>query len=126
MKYARFGTLAVSVAAVAVFASVPAQADPVDTNFLNDTSFLNSLNDSSGLSGIDPSTAVSVGQSVCPMLSQPGQQLADVASSVSDTLGRPLGPATMFTGLAITWFCPGAVASLANGDSPIPLGLLGF
>ena len=126
MKYARLGTLAVSVAAMAVFGAAPAQADPVDTNFVNNTNFLDSLNRSTGLAGIDPSTAVSVGQSVCPMLSEPGQQLADVASSVSDSLGRPLGPATMFTGLAITWFCPGAVASLANGDSPIPLGLLGF
>lgn len=126
MKYARLATLTVSVAAIAVVAAAPAQADPVDTNFLNDTSFLNSLDGTTGLSGIDPSTAVSVGQSVCPMLAEPGQQVADVASSVSDALGRPLGPATMFTGLAITWFCPGAVASLANGDSPIPFGLLGF
>ena len=36
-----------------------------------------------------------------------------------------LGPATMFTGLAISAFCPGAMSSLANGESPIPLDLLG-
>ena len=56
-----------------------------------------------------------MGQSVCPMLAEPGQQLADVAANVSDAIGKPLGPATMFTGLAITMFCPAAVASLANG-----------
>ena len=49
------------------------------------------------------------------MLAQPGQDLADVAAKVADEMGRPLGPATMFTGLAISIFCPGAVASLANG-----------
>jgi hypothetical protein len=37
-----------------------------------------------------------------------------------------LGPATMFTGIAISLFCPTAVSSIANGESPIPLGLLGF
>jgi hypothetical protein len=37
-----------------------------------------------------------------------------------------LGPATMFTGIAISLFCPAAVSSIANGESPIPLGLLGF
>ena len=58
---------------------------------------------------------MSVGQSVCPMLSEPGQQLADVAANVSDAIGRPLGPATMFTGLAITMFCPRAVTALTDG-----------
>jgi hypothetical protein len=37
-----------------------------------------------------------------------------------------LGPATMFTGLAISMFCPTAVSSITSGQSPIPLGLLGF
>ena len=58
------------------------------------------------------------------MLSEPGQRLADVAATVADAVGKPLPPATMFTGLAISVFCPGAVASLANGQSPVPLGLL--
>ena len=60
--------------------------------------------------------AESVGQTVCPMLSEPGQQLADVAANVSDAIGKPLGPATTFTA-AITIFCPGLVASLARRDA---------
>jgi hypothetical protein len=102
--------------------AAPAQADPVTDDFLSSLT-------NSGLTGIDPGTAVSVGQSVCPMLSEPGQNLANVASSVSDAIGRPLGPATMFTGIAISLFCPAAVSSLANGESPlagIPLNLLGI
>lgn len=95
------------LAASAAFAA-PAQADPINTDFLN------RLVDS-GLTGLDPVNATSVGQSVCPMLAQPGQNLADVASSVSNAIGRPLGPATMFTGLAISMFCPAAVSSLVNG-----------
>lgn len=108
----------VGAAAVAVIAAVPAQADPGD-------SFLNVLN-SSGLSipgGTDP---VALGESVCPMLSQPGQQVADAAAKVADASGMSLGPATMFTGLAISTFCPGVVTALGNGQTPAPLGLFGF
>lgn len=100
--------------------AAPAQADPS-----SDAAFLTALSDS-GVTGIDPATATEVGQQVCPMLAEPGQRMADVAGEVADSLGKPLGPATLFTGLAITIFCPGAVASLANGESPIPLGLLGI
>jgi hypothetical protein len=116
--------IAVSVglmAASAAFAA-PAQADPDSADFLSQLT-------NSGLTGIDPSTAESVGQSVCPMLAEPGQNLANVASQVSDAIGKPLGPATMFTGLAISMFCPAAVSSMANGQSPIaglPLSLPGF
>lgn len=105
--------------AVATSLAAPAQADPGPDEFLSALT-------SSGFTGLDPASAVSVGQSVCPMLSEPGQQLADVAADVADALGRPLGPATMFTGLAISIFCPGAVASLANGQNPLPFGMLGF
>ena len=74
-------------------------------------------------SGSDP---VALGQSVCPMLAQPGQTLADAAAKVADTSGMSLGPATMFTGFAISSFCPGIVGSLGRGESPLPLGLLGL
>jgi hypothetical protein len=116
IRTALVASLAAAAAATALAA--PAQADPSD-QFLSDLA-------SSGLSDIDPATATNIGQQVCPMLAQPGQQMADVAANVSDALGKPLGPATMFTGLAITMFCPGAVAQLASGQNPLPTGLLGF
>jgi hypothetical protein len=94
--------------------AAPAQADTATDVFLS------TLADP-GLAGIDQATAVRVGQQVCPMLAEPGQNLANVASDVSDAIGRPLGPATIFTGLAIQIFCPGAVSALAAGNSPIPL-----
>lgn len=105
-----------AVAAAATVLAAPAQADPAD-EFLSDLA-------GAGLGDIDPGMATSVGQQVCPMLSEPGQQVADVAAGVSESLGRPLGPATMFTGLAITVFCPQAVARLAAGDNPIPLDMI--
>jgi hypothetical protein len=111
--------LSFGIIGAATTLAAPAQADPGTDDFLSSLS-------SAGLGDVDPATAVSVGQTVCPMLSEPGQQLADVAGNVSNAIGKPLGPATTFTGLAITMFCPGAVASLAKGEMPIPLGMLGF
>ncbi len=123
MNYTR-AALVVSAGLLAASSALaaPAQADPINSDFLGALA-------NSGLGGIDPATATSVGQSVCPMLAEPGQNLADVASSVSGAIGRPLGPATMFTGLAISMFCPAAMSSLANGDNPLaglPLNLLGI
>ena len=112
--------LSVGLLASAALVTAPAQADP------GGDAFLSALT-SSGITGIDPATAVAVGQSVCPMLSEPGQQLADVAADVSEAIGRPLGPATMFTGLAISLFCPGAVASIGDRvTNPVILPMLGF
>ena len=115
----RIATATACAVACALMASAPAQADTADD------AFLNSLG-TSGLGATDPTDAVALGQSVCPMLSQPGQTAADAAAKVADTAGMSLGPATMFTGLAITAFCPGAMSALANGQTPFPLGLLGF
>lgn len=115
----RFATATVGAFAVALLASAPAHADTADD------AFLNSLG-SAGMGMADPTDAVALGQSVCPMLAQPGQTAADAAAKVADAAGMPLGPATMFTGLAISAFCPGVMASLGTGQSPLPLGLLGF
>jgi hypothetical protein len=111
--------LSAGLMGAAAAVATPAQADPASDMFLSALA-------GQGLSGLDSATAVSVGQSVCPMLVEPGQNLANVAADVSDRIGRPLGPATMFTGVAIQMFCPGAVASIANGQSPLPLNLLGI
>lgn len=99
--------------------AAPAQADATDD------AFLSALTDA-GIGAVDPTDAAALGQQVCPMLAEPGQTAADVAAKVADAGGMSLGPATMFTGIAISLFCPAAVSSIANGESPIPLGLLGF
>jgi hypothetical protein len=110
--------LAVGVVSAALMAAAPASADPTTDQFINTLG-------SAGLGMGDPGQAASLGQSVCPMLAQPGQDMADTAAKVADSSGMSLGPATMFTGLAISAFCPGAMSAMANGESPIPLGLLG-
>jgi hypothetical protein len=114
---ARLTVLAVGVVTAALMAAAPASADPTTDAFVDSVG-------SAGVGMVDPAQAASLGQSVCPMLSQPGQDMADTAAQVADAGGMSLGPATMFTGLAISAFCPGAMSALANGESPIPLGLL--
>ncbi|GFG48861.1 hypothetical protein CQY20_14100 [Mycolicibacterium agri] len=116
------GLIAVSagLAATASLLAAPAQADPTTDAFLNAVS-------GAGLGGTtDPASLVAVGQSVCPMLSDPGQNAADVAAKVADSTGMSLGGANMFTGLAISFLCPRVVDSIAGGQSPIPLNLLGI
>ncbi|HEX7825778.1 MAG TPA: DUF732 domain-containing protein [Mycobacterium sp.] len=110
--------LVVGAFAMAVPFAAQAQADPTDDAFI----------DSLANAGLTTNTAdaVALGQSVCPMLAQPGQTVADAAAQVANVAGMSLGPATMFTGLAITAFCPGAVTAIGNGQSPIPPGLFGF
>lgn len=107
--------LAVAASAVALAAVVsPVSAPPAQADTGADV-FLAALDDF-GLAGIDPAVATQVGEAVCPMLAEPGQNMADVAADVADALGRPLGPATMFTGLAIQMFCPRAVVALTDGQ----------
>ena len=116
----RLITVFAGAAATAGMLAVPAQADSGTDAFLDAVS-------GAGLGGTtDPSDLVAAGQSVCPMLSEPGQNAADAAAKVADTTGMSLGGANMFTGLAISFLCPRVLESLGNGESPIPLGLLGF
>ena len=119
-RISRAGSL-VAVAGImtAVFA-VPASADTT----ANIDEFLNTL-DGLGITTVAPVDAVELGQSLCPMLAESGQNTADIAAKVSDSIGRPLGPATMFTGLAISFLCPKAVNNVAdtlsNGAPLLPL-----
>ncbi len=120
MTFRRIATAGVAaglIAGAAAFAA-PAHADTTTTD-----DFLGALS-SAGITNVDPSQAVELGQSVCPLLADRSQNTADIASTVADRLGRPLGPATMFTGIAVSFFCPRAVQDLADGRSPIPLPFL--
>ena len=86
--------LCAGVLASGVAWAAPAQADTTDDAFLSALT-------NAGVGTVDPANAAALGQQVCPMLSQPGQDAADVAAKVADAGGMSLGPATMFTGIAI-------------------------
>jgi hypothetical protein len=115
-----------AAASMALMAVAPAQADPAVPVPGGDDAFIAALSEA-GVGAVDPAQAVAVGQSVCPMLAEPGQTAADVAAKVAESGGMPLGPATMFTGIAISTFCPAMVARLGEGAPlDLPLSILGF
>src|ERR1700676_5080460 len=103
--------LAVSVGLITAAATVaaPAHADPVGD------AFLGALNNA-GVNYNDPGSTVALGQSVCPMLVQPGGSFASTASSVTGNNGMSPAIAGLFTSIAISMYCPSVVASLANGN----------
>ncbi|RDH80126.1 DUF732 domain-containing protein [Mycolicibacterium moriokaense] len=94
--------------ATAVTFAAPASADPVDNS-----SFLNALNNA-GISYGDPANTEQLGQSICPMLVEPGKNLASVYSRVSNN-GISPDMAAFFTGIAISMYCPQMMGSIGNG-----------
>jgi hypothetical protein len=98
------------IAAAAVFAA-PAHADAGGDDFLSALS-------NSGVNYGDPGGTVALGQSVCPMLAQPGGSFASTASSLTGHNGMTPAIAGLFTSIAISMYCPSMMASFANGQMP--------
>ncbi|HET9877309.1 MAG TPA: DUF732 domain-containing protein [Mycobacterium sp.] len=96
--------------AAATAGAAPAQADPIDDSFL-------SALGGSGVNIDDPASAVSLGQSVCPMLAQPAGSLAGAASGLT---GSGMSPemAELFTSIAVSMYCPQMMSQLASGQLP--------
>jgi Protein of unknown function (DUF732) len=103
--------LAVSVGIVAAAGAAPAtaRADAAGDDFLSTLT-------RSGVSYADPGTAVTMAQSICPMLAKPGGNFAEVASRMGGTNGVSPGMANLFTSIAISMYCPSMMASLAGGN----------
>ncbi|MHA7651588.1 DUF732 domain-containing protein [Mycobacterium sp. ML4] len=95
----------------AAFAA-PAEASPVDDAFITALS-------SAGINYGDPVNAEALGQSVCPMLAQPGGNFAAAATRVRGSSGM-MSPemAGMFTTIAIQMYCPSVLADVASGQVP--------
>ncbi|MCV7132597.1 DUF732 domain-containing protein [Mycobacterium hodleri] len=103
--------MALSVGIVVAASATPAtaRADAVSDQFLAALT-------GSGVSVADPNMAVSMAQSICPMLVKPGGDFASVASQMGGTNGVSPGMANLFTSIAISMYCPSMMASLANGN----------
>ncbi|WP_082691130.1 DUF732 domain-containing protein [Mycobacterium sp. GA-1199] len=99
--------LGVGLAAVTTTLAAPAQADTTDAAFL-------AALRGAGMSVDNPVNMVALGESVCPMLVEPGKNLAKVYTQVSDN-GIPPDIAAFFTGIAISMYCPQMLASVGNG-----------
>ena len=103
------GTAGLLTAAAALAA--PAEASPVDDAFIGALS-------NAGVNYGDPMNAQSLGQSVCPMLAQPGGNFAAAASRIRGSNGMSPEMASMFTTIAIQMYCPSVMADVASGKMP--------
>ncbi|GFG63055.1 hypothetical protein MKUB_05450 [Mycobacterium kubicae] len=102
--------LAASAGALAAAAALaaPAEASPIDDQFLG------ALNNA-GVNYGDAGNAAALGQTVCPMLAQPGGNFAAAASRVGGN-GMSPGMASMFTSIAIQMYCPQMMSDIASGN----------
>jgi Protein of unknown function (DUF732) len=94
--------------ATALAVAAPAHADPI-----TDNTFLDTLTNA-GIGYNDPASTEQLGQSICPMLVEPGKSMASVYSTVSDNGINPQ-MAAFFTGIAISMYCPSMMSSIGNG-----------
>jgi Protein of unknown function (DUF732) len=94
--------------ATAVSLAAPAHADP-----LTDNNFLGALTDA-GIGYNDPASTDALGRSICPMLVEPGKNMASIYSTVSNNGINPT-MAAFFTGIAISMYCPSMMSSIGNG-----------
>ena len=95
---------------VATMFSIPGGADPSDDNFIDALSH-------AGIEYGEPGNAMAVGQSICPLLAEPGGSFAAAASGVAH---RGMSPqaARMFTAIAIQTYCPERLSG--NGITGVP------
>jgi hypothetical protein len=102
------GVLAVGFVIAAAAPAAPAAADTTSDSFLSALS-------NAGINTSNPTDTVALGQSICPMLVEPGKSFASVASNVGLTRGLSPEMASFFTGIAISMYCPSMVSSIGDG-----------
>jgi hypothetical protein len=106
-------TLRIAAVAVGAFAAAMTSIAPASADGGNDA-FLNALR-GAGVGFGDPNSTAALGQSICPILAQPGGNFAQAASTVTGS-GISPGMAGLFTTIAIQMYCPTMVNQMANGD----------
>lgn len=104
----RVVTIAGAAICVALALPASASADPLNSSVLNDIGI--------GNGGAISQAIASVGTSLCPLLVQPGSQLASTATGATGQGGLGSQVAGGVAGLVIQSQCPSFMNSLANGD----------
>src|SRR6201996_5177892 len=109
-------TIRLLAATAALLTVASAFAAPAGADAHQDDNFIDALNHA-GIDFGQPGNAMAVGESICPMLQQPGGSFAGAVTSIRR---RGMSPrmAQMFTTIAIQSYCPDVMANLANGNMP--------
>jgi hypothetical protein len=101
----RFVALTAALAAAAATMAAPIRADMMGNAFLSALT-------NAGVSYGQPASALAAGQSVCPLLIQPGGSFDLVVSEMAVGNGLSQKNAGIFTIIAIATYCPSMLAPL--------------
>jgi hypothetical protein len=101
----RFVALTLALAAAAATLAAPIRADMLGNAFLSALT-------NAGVPYTQPASTLAAGQSVCPMLFQPGRTFDSVVSEIAASRGMSQKTAGVFTLLAIATYCPAVIAPL--------------
>jgi hypothetical protein len=107
---AQVKALGLTALTAALIAAASTMAAPIRADMAGN-SFLSALTNA-GIAVTQPATAMAQGQSVCPMLVQPGGSFDTVVSEVATGSGMTEKNAGIFTIIAIGTFCPAMIAPL--------------
>lgn len=102
--------LGVSIGLVGLALSAPIRADMVSNAFLSALT-------NAGIAYTQPTGTTAMGQSVCPMLFEPGGSFDEVTSKMAEGNGMSYEMAGRFTIVAIATYCPALIAPLL-GNRP--------
>jgi hypothetical protein len=107
----RLAVLGAGVAGLAAALASPVHAD------LMGNAFLRALTNA-GVPVLEPGSATALGQSVCPMLVQPGGSFDSVIAALGDGTGMSHESAGVFAIVAIATYCPAVLAPLLSDRPP--------
>jgi hypothetical protein len=107
----RFLAVTVGVAIAAAMSAAPIRADMIGNTFLAALT-------NAGVSYSQPASTTALGESVCPMLFEPGGSFDSITSKVSDLNGMSQDTAGAFTIIAIATYCPAVMAPLLSQRLP--------
>ena len=102
----RFLALTAGISAAAATLAAPIRADMMGNAFLAALT-------NAGVSYSQPAGTMALGQSVCPMLFQPGGSFDSIASKITDNTGLSHDVAGAFALIAIATYCPAVLAPLS-------------
>jgi hypothetical protein len=105
LTVARILGVIAGLVALAAILSAPIRADMLGNAFLSALT-------NAGITYTQPASTVAMGQSVCPMLFEPGGSFDEVTSKVAEGNGMSYEMAGRFTIVAIATYCPAALAPL--------------
>src|ERR1700761_6531443 len=109
-------TIRLLTAVAALLTVASAFAAPAEADAHQDDDFIDALNHA-GVDFGQPGNAMAVGESICPMLAQPGASFAGAVTSIRRQ-GMSPAMARAFTTIAIQTYCPETMANLAGGNMP--------